>query len=160
MPHARRDQPISFGARQAFGNRFQFVDIDEATDARAHVAALQQRRALRKRVVSSLQINRQNPDARRQRQITDHRLEISHLSVHRARAFGKDQRVVAAIEIRARVSQRLPQRSTALHRHQVCKVLHVGAFVFRVEEIIGRGQGDEIFARVVERHLHQTHVEV
>ncbi len=82
MSNAGGDQTISLRARQAFCDRFQLVNINEASDARADVTTLEQGRAFGKSIVRSLEINRQNTDAGSQREIADHRLEVGHLSTH------------------------------------------------------------------------------
>ena len=51
-----------------------------SADARANVATLQKRRAFRISLIRSFEIERQDSDARRQREITNHGFEISHLS--------------------------------------------------------------------------------
>src|SRR5262249_19119141 len=67
---------------------------------------------------------------------------------------------VATIEKRLRMTQRLPQRSSAFHRHQIGEVLHHRTLVLRVEEVIGGRKRDEILAVLAQRHLRQSHVEV
>ncbi len=54
----------------------------------------------------------------------------------------------------------MSQRAGAFHRHEVGKVLHHRALVFRVEEVVGSGKRYEVFAVLTERHLRQSHVEV
>src|SRR5262249_22743164 len=41
-----------------------------------------------------------------------------------------------------------------------CKVLHIGALVLGVEEIISSRKGNEILPRFSEGHLYQTHIKV
>ena len=58
------------------------------------------------------------------------------------------------------MTQRLAQRSRALHGHQVRKVFHVSALVFCVKEIIGRRQCHQIRPGFSKCHLYQSHVQM
>src|SRR5690349_15456189 len=160
VPDARRDEPVCLGPRHALRHLLEFLDFEKASDARSDVAVLDERRSLRHRFVGALEIHRQYPNARMQREISNDGLEVGHDSRHRTRSFRKDERVVTTIEKRLRVTQRLSQRTRALHRHEIRKVLHHRAFVLRVEEVVSSCERNEIFAKLAERHLRQTHVEV
>ena len=105
MSNARCYQSISLGAWHALRHFFQLFDLEEATDVRADVAILDDRRTFRHRFVSAVEKHWQDADARVQREVTDDGFEVSHDARHRARAFREDQRVVATIEERFRMSQ-------------------------------------------------------
>ena len=77
--------------------------------------------------------------------------EISPVS--RARAFGENQRVVALFENFGNVAQRLAQTSRALDRNERREIVHIGAFVFRVEPVISRRDRDGLFRRRLCREL-------
>src|SRR5688572_11613473 len=107
VPYTRGDQPIGFGARQAFRHLFQFFDLEEPADARADIAVLDDRGSFWHRLVRAIEIHRQNANARVQREVTDDGFVVGHDARHRTRAFRENKRVVTLIEERACVPQRL-----------------------------------------------------
>ncbi len=58
------------------------------------------------------------------------------------------------------MAQGLPQRTGSLHGNEVSKVLHVGALVFVIEEVISRCERNHVLAGSAECHLGESHVEV
>src|SRR5215213_11179 len=160
VPDTRGDQPVRLSPRKSLRHLFQLFDLQQAPDPRADLAALDDRRTFRHCLVRAVEVYRQNPDARVQREIPNYGLEVSHDSRHRARAFREDERVVTTIEKRLRMTQRLPQRACPLHRHKVRKIFHHCALVLRIEEIIGSGKRHEVLPILTKRHLGQTHVQV
>ena len=86
-----------------------------------------------------------------EREVGEAGLELGHLARHRARALGEDERRVAALEERARVAERLAQTPRTLDGHEVREVVHVGALVLVVEEVVGGGQRDHVAAVLAER---------
>ena len=110
--------------------------------------------------VSPVEIQGQNAGAGREREIGEAGFELGHLARHRARALRIDERVVAAVEERARVAQRLPQAPRTLDGHEVREVVHVCALVLVVEKVIGGGERHQITPVLAEGNLDQTDVEV
>src|SRR6185369_9561084 len=116
VPDAGGDEPVCLRARHALRHLFELFDFEETAYARPNFTALDERRALRHRFVRTVEIHRHDPNARVQREIPDHGFEVRHDPRHRARAFREDERVVTTIKKRLRMTQRLPQRTRALHR--------------------------------------------
>src|SRR5205807_7208749 len=132
----RGDQAIGFGARHPLRQIFQLFVTQKSSDPRADVAAANDVRPLRHRRVSSRQEHRQDTDVARERQIAEDRFELRNLAGQRARAFGENQGVVAAIKERARVAQRLTKTATALDWNKIGEVLHVSALVLVIEKVV------------------------
>src|SRR5258708_2685937 len=70
VPDARSDEPVGLGPRQAFGQLFQLFNRQETPDASADIATLYDRRSFRHRLVSAVQIHRQDADTSMQRQVS------------------------------------------------------------------------------------------
>src|SRR5690349_2227731 len=104
VPDACRDQPVRLSPWHALRHLLELLDLEEAPNARTNIATLDERRPFRHCFVGALQIHRQDPNARVQREIPDHGLEVRHDPSHRTRAFRKDECVVTTIEKRLRMT--------------------------------------------------------
>ena len=101
------DEAVGFRFRHPARQVFEFFGGEEATDARADLAALEHGRAFGERLVGAVDVDGQDAGARREREVGEAGFELGHLARHRARAFGEDERRVAALKERARVAERL-----------------------------------------------------
>ena len=76
-------------------------------------------------------------------------------------AFGEDERVVAFLQNARDVAQRLTQTSRALDGNERREIVHISAFVFRVEPVISRRDRDGLFRHVfAESFFDQARVEM
>src|SRR5436309_3317769 len=80
----RGDEAVGFGARHPLRQLFEFLDGEEAADARADLAPLEHGRAFGERLVSAPEVAGKYPGARVQRQVCEAGLELGHLAAHRA----------------------------------------------------------------------------
>src|SRR5204863_9683374 len=112
-------ESVGFGPRHTRGQLFEFFDGEEAPDARADLAPLQNGRAFGERLVRAPDVDGKDACARVECEVGEARLELGHLARHRARAFGEEERSVASVEERARVAKRLAQRAGALYWDEV-----------------------------------------
>src|SRR6185503_424422 len=64
VPDASSDEPVRLRSRHALRHLFELFDLEQASDARTNVAALDDCRAFRHRFVRAVQIHRKDTDAR------------------------------------------------------------------------------------------------
>src|SRR5829696_3952678 len=93
----RGDEPVRLGAGHALRQLVQLFGREEAADARADLAPLEEGRALRERLVRAPEVRGQDAGARVEGEVGEARLELRHLPRHRARALGEDERRVAPV---------------------------------------------------------------
>src|SRR5439155_17956990 len=108
----------------------------------------------------SAQKNRENVDAVREREVADERLELADLAGGAARPLREDEHRLPARDDLARLPNARAKAAAAIDGLEVGEVLEEGAPQPPFEEIILRGERDDVLAVRAERVTHEPHVEV
>ena len=96
-----------------------------------------------------------------QREVTDDRFEFRDVAAFLSSTFGKDQSVITFVQDLRHMPKRLAKRTRPLDRHQRREIVHVRSLIFRVEPVIGCGDGYGLLGNIFpQRAFHQTGIDV